>query len=178
MVIFDMKKVLFLLSGVGLLAILTLYFFQDSDVKGRLRLGDNSYMEDVSIVQKKEGATSFTLNAQKAVFMTAQDVQLTVLKIFFPAKDLILTSESGIYNTETKDLKIEGNIKAATKDYDILTKKLRWDATKNELFSDDKVTIVGKSKNFHIEGEDLTAAGDIATLHKNVKAVFNGRENQ
>jgi hypothetical protein len=74
MVIFDMKKVLFLLSGVGLLAILTLYFFQDSDVKGRLRLGDNSYMEDVSIVQKKEGATSFTLNAQKAVFMTAQDV--------------------------------------------------------------------------------------------------------
>jgi len=94
--------------------------------------------------RKKEGATSFTLNAQKAVFMTARNVQLTVLKIFFPAKDLILTSESGTYNTETKDLNIEGNIKAATKDYDILTKKLRWDATKNELFSDDKVTIVGK----------------------------------
>jgi len=170
-----MKKVLFLLSGVGLLAILTIYFFQDSDVKPRLRLGDNSYMEDVGIVQKKEGATSFTLSAQKAVFVTAQDVQLTALKIFFPAKNLTLTSGSGIYNTETKDLKIEGNIKAATKEYDILTEKLRWDASKNELFSDNKVTIVGKSKKFYVEGEDLTATGDTATLHKNVKAVFNGK---
>lgn len=175
MVIFDMKKVLFLLSGFGLLAILTLYFFQEGEVKGRLKLGDNSYMEDVSIVQKKGGATSFTLNAQKAVFVTAQDVQLTALKIFFPAKDLVLTSESGLYNTESKDLKIEGNIKAATKDYDILTKKLRWDANKNEIFSDNKVTIVGKSKSFYVEGEDLTATADTATLHKNVKAVFNGK---
>jgi LPS export ABC transporter protein LptC len=170
-----MKKVLFLLSGVGLLAILTLYFFQDSDMKTKLKLGDNSYMEDVGIVQKKGGATSFTLSAQRAVFVTGQDVQLTALRIFFPAKDLTLTSDSGTYNTESKDLKIEGNIKAATKDYDILTRKLRWDATKNELFSDNKVTIVGKSRKFYVEGEDLTATGDTATLHKNVKAVFNGK---
>jgi LPS export ABC transporter protein LptC len=172
-VIFDMKKVLFLLSVVGLLAILTLFFFQDSDIKGRLHLGDNSYMEDVSIVQKKGGVTSFVVNAQKAVFVTASDVQLTALNIFFPEKALTLTSESGVYNTESRDLKIEGNIKATTKDYDIVTTKLRWDAAKNQLFSDDKVTIVGK--RFYVEGEDLTATNDTATLHKNVKAVFNGK---
>jgi len=60
-----------------------------------------------SVSFRKKRGDHFTLNAQKAVFMTAQDVQLTVLKIFFPAKDLILTSESGTYNTETKDLNIE-----------------------------------------------------------------------
>ncbi len=171
-----MKKVLFLLSGVGLLAILMLFFSQDSDLKSRLRLGDSSYMETVSIIQKMEGATNFTLSAQKAVFMTAQDVKLTALTISFPAKDLILTSESGTYNTESKDLKIEGNIKAVTKDYDILTNTLHWDAAKNELFSNDKVTIV--NKQYYVEGEQLTASGDTATLHKNVKAVFNGSQDR
>jgi LPS export ABC transporter protein LptC len=168
-----MKKVLFLLSGVGLLAILTLFFFQDSDIKGRVRIGENSYMEDVSITQKKGGGTSFVVDAKKAVFMTASDVQLTALKIFFPEKALTLTAENGLYNTESKDLKIEGNIRAVTKDYDIVTTKLHWDATKNLLVSDDKVSIVGK--RFYVEGESLTATTDTATLHKNVKAVFNGK---
>jgi LPS export ABC transporter protein LptC len=168
-----MKKVLFLLSGVGLLAILTLFFFQDSDIKGRVHIGENSYMEDVSIIQKKGGVTSFVVNAEKAVFMTANDVKLTTLKLFFPEKELTITSETGLYNTESKDLKIEGNIKAVTKDYDIVTTKLHWDATKNLLLSDDKVTIVGKK--FYVEGESLTATTDTATLHKNIKAVFNGK---
>ena len=168
-----MKKLLFLLSVVGLLAILTLFFFQDSDIKGRVRIGENSHMEDVSIIQKKGGLTRFIVDAQKAVFMTASDVQLTTLKIFFPEKELTLTSETGLYNTESKDLKIEGNIKAVTKDYDILTQKLHWDPMKNLLLSDDKVMIVGKK--FYVEGESLTATTDTATLHKNVKAVFNGK---
>jgi LPS export ABC transporter protein LptC len=168
-----MKKVLFLLSGIGLLAILTLFFFQDSDIKGRVRIGENSYMEDVSITQKKGGETKFVVAAKKAVFMTASDVQLTALKIFFPEKALTLTAENGLYNTESKDLKIEGNIRASTKDYDIVTTKLQWDATKNILVSDDKVSIVGK--RFYVEGDSLTATTDTATLHKNVKAVFNGK---
>jgi len=142
-------------------------------LKGRLKLGDNSYMEDVGIVQKKGGATNFVLHAEKAVFQTAEDVKLTTVKIDFPAKGLTLNSDSGTYNTENKDLKIEGNIKAVTKDYDIMTKKLRWDAAKNELFSDDKVQIV--SKKFYVEGDDLAASGSTATLHKNVRAVFNGK---
>lgn len=130
-------------------------------------------MEDVSIVQKKGGVTSFVVNAKKAIFMTASDVQLTALNMFFPEKAMTVTSDSGLYNTESKDLKIEGNIKATTKDYDILTKKLHWDAAKGQLFSDDKVTIVGK--RFYVEGDDLSATNDAATLHKNVKAVFNGK---
>ncbi len=168
-----MKKVLFLLSGVGLLAILTIFYFQDTDIKKGFRLGENSYMEDVEIVQKKGGETSFTMNAQKAVFETASDVRLSALKIYFPEKDLTLTSDGGLYNIEKKDLDIEGNIKASTKTYDIMATKLHWDALKNQLFSDDKVTIVGKK--FHIEGENLIATSDKATLHKNVKAVFDGR---
>ena len=168
-----MKKVLFLISGVGLLAIMTLYFFQDSDIKGRLRVGENSYMEDVSISQKKGGVTSFTVSAQKAVFLTATEVKLTALKVFFPEKSLTLTSDSGSYNTESKDIRIEGNIKASTKDYDIITTRLHWDAAKNLLLSDDRVKILGKK--FYVEGDGLTGTTDAATLHKNVKAVFNGR---
>lgn len=175
MVIFGMKKVLFLLAGASLLAILMLYFFQDSDMKSRVRLGDNSYMEDVSIIQKKGGGTSFVVNARKAVFVTASDVELTALNIIIPEKQLTLTSDSGHYNTDSRDVKIEGNIKAVTDDYDIVTKTLRWDAAKNELFSDDKVTIVGKKKSFYVEGDQLTATSGTATLHKNVKAVFNGK---
>lgn len=173
MVRFVMKKLLVLLSGVGLLVILTLFFFQDSDLKSRLKLGDNSYMEDVSFIQKKGGVTNLILSAKKAVFVTADNVKLTSLSISMPERDLVLTSEGGTYNTESKDLNIEGNIKAVTRGYDIVTTKLLWDPSKNTLSSDDKVTIVGKS--FYVEGEALTATGDIATLHRKVKAVFSGR---
>jgi LPS export ABC transporter protein LptC len=165
-----MKKILFLSVAVFLFTILAVYLNQDKDAVTKLRLGDNSYMDDVRITQKKEGVIKWILGAKKAVFVTSNDVKLADLKITFPEKELVLTSNEGMYDMESRNLKIEGNIKASTKDYDIVATTLFWDSTKNEVFSDEKVYIVGKK--FFVEGDNLTATADKARLDKNVKAVF------
>jgi len=170
-----MKKMLLVFTGFGLLAVLTFYYFQDSDFKPKFRLSDNSYMETVVITQKKAGETRLVVHAEKAIFETETDVKLLALNAYFPEKSLTLTSDSGRYNTVSRDIEIEGDIKANTKGYDIVTNKLHWDGKKAELLSQDKVVIVGKNRNIYIEGDTMTAQDGKATLHKHVKAIFKGK---
>lgn len=168
-----MKKLLFVCASFFLLAVLIVYLNQEKDAKIKLGPGDSSYMDEVSITQKKAGLVKWRLNAEKAVFLTSNYVKLDNLKIIFPEKELTLTSNSGMYDIENRNLKIDGNINAFTKDYEIVASTLFWDSSKNEILSDEKVKIVGKK--FFAEGDNLTATTDKATLNKNVKAVFYGK---
>lgn len=168
-----MKKLLFVCASLFLLTVLIVYLNQEKDTKIKLHLGDNSYMDEVSITQKKAGLVKWILNAKKAVFLTNNDIRLDNLKIIFPEKDLTLTSNGGMYDIENRNLKINGNINAFTKDYEIVASTLFWDSSKNEILSDEKVQIVGK--RFFAEGDAMTATTDKAILNKNVKAVFYGK---
>lgn len=168
-----MKKLLFVVSSLFLLTVLIMYVNQEKDTKVKLRVGDNSYMDKVSITQKKAGLVKWVLNAEKAMFLTSNDVKLDNLRIVFPEKELTLTSSGGMYDIENRNLKIEGNINAFTKDYEIVASTLFWDSSKNEILSDEKVQIVGK--RFFAQGDTMTATTDKAILNKNVKAVFYGK---
>lgn len=168
-----MKKKLFICAFLFLLTVLIVYLNQEKDAKIKLRLGDNSYMDEVSITQKKAGLVKWILNSEKAVFLTNNDIKLDNLKIIFPEKELTLTSNGGMYDIENRNLKIEGNISAFTKDYEIVASTLFWDSSKNEILSDERVQIIGK--RFFAEGDTMTATTDKATLNKNVKAVFYGK---
>lgn len=168
-----MKKLLFIISSLFLLTVLIVYLNQEKDERLKLRLGDDSYMEGVSITQRKEGLVKWILNAEKAVFVTDNDVKLDRLKVIFPEKELTLTSTEGLYDIEKRNLKLDGNINAFTKDYEIVATTLFWDSSKNEIISDEKVRIMGKK--FFAEGDTLTATADKATLNKNVRAVFYGK---
>jgi lipopolysaccharide assembly outer membrane protein LptD (OstA) len=170
-----MRKALFALAAVGLLGLVIFYFLQDGDYKPQFRLSENSYMENVKIIQKKAGETRIVVNAEQAIFETETEVKLIALNLYFPEKNLTLTSKTGHYSTTSKNVVIEGDIKANTKGYDIQTNRLNYDAEKGELLTDDKVVIIGKSRGFYMEGDVLTAHGDTATLHKNVKAIFKGK---
>lgn len=152
---------------------LIVYLNQEKEARFKLSVSDNSYMDDVSITQKKDGKVKLALNAKKAVFITNNDVMLADVKIVLPEKSLTLTSKEGMYDIESRNLKIDGNINASTKDYDIVADAIIWDSSRNEIFSDKKVRIIGKK--FFAEGDNLTATSDKAILNKNVKAVFYGK---
>lgn len=164
-----------MLAGIGLLTLIIVYFLQDGDYKPKFQLSDNSYMENVQIIQKRAGETRIIVKAEKAIFETETDVKMVALNLYFPEKELTLTAKNGQFNTTTKDVVIEGDIRAVTKGVDIETNKLFWDGKKSELISEDKVVIVGKSRGFYMEGDSLSAHGDKATLRNNVKAIFKGK---
>lgn len=168
-----MKKILLLFSSVFLLAIIALYLNQEKFLKRDLQLGTDSYMNYVSILQKRDGEVKWEVKAKRAVFLNNDDVKLSDIKITFPEKKLVLTSERGMYDIENRNLTIEGNIKASTHDYDILATTLFWDSSREEIFSEERVRILGR--NFVIDGDGITATTDKARLHNNVKAVFYGQ---
>lgn len=168
-----MKKTVFLAVAVLFFVVLALLSEREGDIKTKIKLGDNSYMDDVAITHKKDGAVKWTLSAKKAVFVTDNDVALTDLTISFPEKELTLTSDEGTYDMAQRDLKIEKNIKAAGRNYDIVAETLFWDSSRNELLSDDTVRIVGRK--FYVEGDHLVATTDKAILQNNVKAIFQGK---
>jgi lipopolysaccharide assembly outer membrane protein LptD (OstA) len=170
-----MRKAIFGLICIGLLALITVYFLQDGEYKPNFKLSENSYMENVKIIQKKAGKTRVVVNAEQAIFETDTDVRLLALNIYFPEKNVTMTAKAGNYSTTTKNVVVEGDIQANTKGYDLQTNKLNYDAAKGELLADDKVMITGKSRGFYMEGDEMTAQGDKAILHKHVKAVFKGR---
>ena len=168
-----MKKILFVAASVFLFYVLAILFNQEKDLKVRVGLGDNSYMDEVTITQKKEGVINWIIDARKALFLSETDISLNDLKIVFPEKELTLTSEGGLYDVRGRTLKMDGNIRASAKDYDIIARSLFWDSSTNEITSDSRVQIRGK--RFFVEGDRLTATSDKAKLTNNVKAVFDGK---
>ncbi len=151
-------------------AVIALLLEREGEFKPKVNLSENSYMDDVNITQRKDGVVKWIMASKRAIFVNDNDVKLLGLKITFPEKELVLNSDGGLYDIEKRNLKIEGHIKASTKDYDIVTNQLFWDAEKDWLFSDQRVQIIGKK--FYVEGDDLNATNDKATLNKNVKAIF------
>ena len=168
-----MKKILFVAASVFLFYVLAILFNQEKDLKVRVGLGDNSYMDEVTITQKKEGVINWIIDARKALFLSETDISLNDLKIVFPEKELTLTSEGGLYDARGRTLKMDGNIRASAKDYDIIARSLFWDSSTDEITSDSRVQIRGK--RFFVEGDRLTATSDKAKLTNNVKAVFDGK---
>ncbi len=170
-----MKKVL-LLFIVLLFLIVFVIYFQNKDPGVEIRLAGESYMNDVSIKQREDGETKWILDAKRAVFISDTDIKLDDLRITFPKKDLILTSDGGMYDIESRNLTIDGNIKASTDDYDIVATTLLWNSSKSKLFSDEKVKIIGE--NFFVEGDNLIATVDKIKLSNNVRAIFYGKNKE
>jgi lipopolysaccharide assembly outer membrane protein LptD (OstA) len=168
-----MKRWLPIGTSLVIFTLLLIFFNQEKDYDMTLRIGENSFIDNVNIVQKKDGVVKLALIAEKAIFINDYDVELNKLSIEFPEKGLTLTANNGIYNIEKRNLKISGNISAYTKDYQIIADTVLWDSAKNEIVSDKKIKIIGKK--FFAEGDSIEATADKATLRNNVKAIFYGK---
>lgn len=164
------RTILLIISFLLSITILFVYSLQLQDSNLKLTYSESPYIEEVMIKHLRDGITKWIVSAQKADFINTNDVVLKKLKITFPEKDLILTSEEGFYNMANQSIKIEGNIQAQTKNYVINASTLSWDPQKNELTSNNKIQITGK--DFYIEGDELSASTDKAKLNSNVRAVF------
>ncbi len=80
-------------------------------------------------------------------------------------------SEAGIYDLESRDLTLTGNIVASTDDFVLRTESINFKSETGELTSPDRVVL--KGSNFRIEGDGLYANSDKTVfLKSNVKAIF------
>ncbi len=164
--VFPLVVVLFL--GVSFFLMTT----DESDFKPSIAFGANAFMEDVVIEQRKAGQLKWRLTASKAWHLNTEDIKLEGVSILMPDKEFILRTEVAFYSLNSKNFSVPGEIKAYSKDYEIVGKRLYWDAVKGALVAEKDIRITGKG--FEVQGDDLYASEDRAILNKNVKAVFHG----
>lgn len=149
------------------------YYNNERDVRPKIVVAEQSAMDDLEIVNRQDGEVKWTLLAKKAVYLNDKEVRLRDLTITFPGKNFSMKAEEGLYNTESRNFRIDTPITANAKNYDITAKSMAWDGAKNQLIANDRVFIMGQS--FTIEGDNLVATASRATLQKNVRAVFHGK---
>jgi LPS export ABC transporter protein LptC len=132
----------------------------------------NSYIEGLRIVSKKNGADSWVMTARKADFSRDEALaRMDSVSMDIKKEGVILNADSGTYNMESKDLRLESNVTIQIKDSVIHAKNLSWNSSMGRLTTDGRIRM--ENARFTVEGEGLAATEDNkVTLMRNVKAIF------
>ena len=70
MVKFYMKRILFLFVFICFFVVIALLYDKEGDFKPKVNLTDNSYMDGVTIVQRKQGVVKWTLGSKRRYSLT------------------------------------------------------------------------------------------------------------
>jgi len=132
-----------------------------------------------SFLQTKEGEVQWEVKAKKAeVFKKNHTLFLRDVQATFKSSNgewIRLEGETGQIDTEAHDFFLqqkEGLVKVKLSNgVTILTERLDWANSKNEIFSKDDVQILGPG--FEIKGAGLTAnvLSQEIRIHRNIQAV-------
>lgn len=165
-----MKRIILALVVLAL-AVPSVFFIETHEVTEFVAIS-GSFMEDVRVVNRGAGSDRWTLEAHKVEIPTdGRASKLISVQITLPEHEMDVKSEAGIYDLESKDLTLTGNIVARTDDYVLWTESINFKPETGELASPDSVVL--KGSNFRIEGDGLYADSDKkVTLKSNVKAIF------
>lgn len=165
-----------MLAALAFLFTSLIFFFVFSgerDLRKDLSLQrGNSYIEGLKIVNRKDGADAWVVTARRADFTKDETVaQMESVAIDLKKDGVLLSADNGTYHMQTKDLRLENNIKIQIKGSVVTTDELSWDPSRGLVFSKEVVRMEGNK--FKIEGEGLTATKDNKVrLMRNVKATF------
>lgn len=166
-------------SGIHTLAlvmIITLFLFfplfDDKDLKKDSVTPTASYIEGLRIIHRKKEDTAWTIMARRANFSRDEKIAMLDSIIIDIQKDNItLSAEKGVFDLETRDLRLEKNIVLKSKGYEVALKDLSWNPSKGLLKSDKQIEL--KGKGFNIKGDGLSATEEQKLkLHRNVRAIF------
>ncbi|MBU4321026.1 MAG: LPS export ABC transporter periplasmic protein LptC [Thermodesulfovibrionales bacterium] len=165
------RKSLLVLSLLSLLA-LFLLLGNSRELDKTLLLKGGSFLEGLKIVHKKNGTSMWTLNASRADIIEGSDrVKLNDVVLRVENKEMTIYSPEGFYNMESRDMTLNGKIKAVSKGYTIITESVEWNQSKGEIKTKEAVKI--ESKKFNVEGVGMEADSEQKVrILKNVKATF------
>ncbi len=164
------KKLLFAGSIFFLLAVF--FFGTRRETEKDILLAQNSFIDGLKIINKKDGNKVWTLSAERADIMESEDkAMLTNVSMTIEVKGMTIQAPDGVYDFAQRDLSLNGQITAITKDYTITADSVKWNQSKEEIITKGNVRIEGKK--FNVEGSGLEAdSGQKMRILKDVKATF------
>ena len=167
------KKLLFL---VLIIATLTFFILVRSEKGGKLdvQLKGDSFFEGLKIVNKKDGVTDWVLWAKRAdLTKDGKEALLSGVEMKLESQGMTVSAVKGLYNMETRQVFVEGVLRASNKNFVFTTSQARIDGNKGTFNTAGDVKIEGKK--MELEGKGMQAENNQHKVRilKDVKATFN-----
>ena len=142
------------------------------EMNGDLQIRSGSSIEGIRILQKKNGATVWTLTADRADFIEGENkAELKNVSMMIPKNGLVLHADKGIYDLSDKSFKTGCIVKADAKDYNITADSMDYDVSSGKIKTDGRVKI--ESKRLKVEGKGMDADQGEVKVFNDVTATFN-----
>jgi LPS export ABC transporter protein LptC len=132
-------------------------------------------LRGISVTETSSGSTKWNLVAETAEYDTGHaqvnlsDIKLSVAPIDKSLGELVLTSPTAVYHTETRDVYLNGGVRARnSKGMEFTTKSVRFrgalgivTTTDAVRFSDEDLTLEGVGMEFNVASSALKLSKDV-----------------
>jgi hypothetical protein len=172
MIEFLMKKLLFIGLSVLLFGGLFLILRSGKEPDRELQMASGSFIEDIRILQKKNGVVLWDLTAKRADFETEDRAKLSDINISLQKSGVVLYADKGTYNLADKSFTTDSAVKAGGKDYNITADSVDFEVASGNIRTDGRIKMEGKG--FEVAGKGLKAeTGKKVEIFEDVKAIFH-----
>lgn len=168
-----MKKAILIVISIIFLFTLVILIKTGKEGDVRISLKNDSTIEDIKILQKRNNETTWVLTASKADLIGDIDkAELKDVKIYFEKDGVMFYAKDGLYDLKTKSFTTDSIVNAESKDLKITANAIDYNINDRKLKTDGKVKVSGK--NFEIDGVGMvTEKNQKVILEKDVTAIFN-----
>lgn len=140
---------------------------------GDIQVKGGSFIENLTIVQKKNGQALWTLTASKADFKENEDkAELSDINLVMEKDHITLQADKGLYDLSERSFTTDSAVKAMSRDYRITADSIDYEAASGMIQTQGRIQM--ESKGFRVEGEGMKSeAGHKVSILNDVKATFN-----
>jgi len=162
--------------GINLVLIIGIYIYTRGHDSTNLRLSSFSYLKKVCYTEAKNGSKSWELVADQVNIPQGRKVILKTIKTTFFSETnspIYLTADKGELDLNTKNIKLEGNVRIWQKDgYVLITTRLDYRNHQHLLFTDAPVKIKGNNISVIAKGMRYFIKENKFVLCQKVKTTF------
>ena len=139
----------------------------DIQVKG------SSFLENLTIVQKKDGQPLRTLTASRADFKENEDkAELSDINLVMEKDHVTLQADKGLYDLSGRSFTTDSAVKAMSRDYRITADSIDYEVASGMIQTQGRIRL--ESKGFGVEGEGMKSEADHKVrILNDVKATFH-----
>ena len=158
--------------SVLLFSILFLVLKAGRETSGDLQVQSTSFIDNIKILQKKNGSTLWTLTANKADFKEGGDkAELSDVNVFIEKSKVSLHADKGLYNLAERSFTTDSVVNAVSKNYRMSADSIDYEMSSGNITTDGRIKLEGKG--FSVEGEGMKAEGNKKVrILNDVKATF------
>jgi lipopolysaccharide assembly outer membrane protein LptD (OstA) len=168
-----MKKGLMIGLSVLLFVALLIVLKAGRENGGDIQVKGGSFLENLTIVQKKDGQPLWTLTASRADFKENEDkAELSDINLVMEKDHVTLQADKGLYDLSGRSFTTDSAVKAMSRDYRITADSIDYEVASGMIQTQGRIRL--ESKGFGVEGEGMKSEADHKVrILNDVKATFH-----